>query len=161
MDYVDIFRALYQHEIRYLICGGLAVNIYGIPRMTADIDLLLDFEENNITKFENLVKTLDFASVIPVDLNAFTDEKARYKAITEKNLIAYSYYNTRSNYLNIDVLMDSPISFSELWRHKESRAIEDMFVYIVSLDHLIALKRYANRIQDNHDIALLSKLSQC
>ncbi len=160
MEYVRIFKALYDNEVRYLVCGGLAVNIYGIPRMTADIDILIDFEPDNIARFEKIINELDFAPVIPVNLNAFTDEKARYQAISEKNLIAYSYYNTRSNFINIDVLVDTPIAFQELWRNREERAIEDMKVYIVSLDHLIALKRYANRIQDNHDIALLSKLSQ-
>ena len=45
MEYLELFSKLEQFKVRYLICGGLAVNIYGIPRMTADIDLLLDFTE--------------------------------------------------------------------------------------------------------------------
>ena len=43
MEYLELFSKLEQFKVRYLICGGLAVNIYVIPRMTADIDLLLDF----------------------------------------------------------------------------------------------------------------------
>jgi predicted nucleotidyltransferase len=160
MEYTKIFKALYEQKIRYLVCGGLAVNIYGIPRMTADIDILVDFDIENITNFERVMADLDFAPVIPVNLRTFVDEKTRYQAIIEKSLIAYSYYNTRINFLNLDVLMDTPISFQELWRNREERAIEDIKVFIVSLDHLIALKRYANRIQDNHDIDLLSKLSK-
>ena len=41
MDYFKLFEALYLAKIKYLVCGGLAVNIYGIPRMTADVDLLI------------------------------------------------------------------------------------------------------------------------
>jgi len=45
MEYLQLFKKLSEEQVRYLICGGLAVNIYGIPRMTADIDLLLDFTD--------------------------------------------------------------------------------------------------------------------
>jgi len=45
MEYLKLFEQLQQHDIRYMLCGGLAVNVYGIPRMTADIDIVLDFEE--------------------------------------------------------------------------------------------------------------------
>jgi hypothetical protein len=53
MEIKKIFDVLNQYNVKYLVCGGLAVNIYGIPRMTADIDLLLDFEESNVLNFEN------------------------------------------------------------------------------------------------------------
>ena len=53
MEYQKLFKTLNQYKVNYLICGGMAVNIYGIPRMTADIDIILDFEENNISNFEN------------------------------------------------------------------------------------------------------------
>ena len=50
MEYSLLFEQLEKQKIRYLLCGGMAVNIYGIPRMTADIDLLLDFNEDNIER---------------------------------------------------------------------------------------------------------------
>ncbi len=37
MEYLKLFKLLDAREVRYLLCDGLAVNIYGIPRMTADI----------------------------------------------------------------------------------------------------------------------------
>ena len=52
MEIKKIFDVLNQYNVKYLVCGGLAVNIYGIPRMTADIDLLLDFEDNNISNWK-------------------------------------------------------------------------------------------------------------
>jgi len=33
--YIEIFRALQKEEVRYLVVGGLAMNLQGIPRMTA------------------------------------------------------------------------------------------------------------------------------
>ena len=77
MEYSDLFRALSEHKIRYLICGGLAVNIYGIPRMTADIDLLIDFEERNIQSFENVLKQLDYKSYLPLPLSELLSKSKR------------------------------------------------------------------------------------
>ena len=42
MFYLDLFRSLEQHRVRYLLVGGLAVNLYGVPRMTMDVVLALD-----------------------------------------------------------------------------------------------------------------------
>lgn len=159
MEYGRLFKALYDEDIRYLICGGLAVNVYGIPRMTADIDILLDFEPENIRRFEELVERLDFSSLIPIKLNSLASDQARAEAIKHKNLIAFSFYNTRSNYMNLDVLIDMPISFEEMWDAKEIRQFDDVSVFIVSLDHLISMKRYANRNQDQQDVIMLSKLN--
>lgn len=158
MEYFQLFSKLAQHKVRYLICGGLAVNIYGIPRMTADIDILLDFTEENIEHFETAIKLLKYQSMIPLSIKTFVSKEERQKAIKEKNLIAYSYYNNFSNYLNLDVLIDVPLNFEEMWQSKETRQMESVEVNLVSVENLIALKQYANRKQDNDDVILLSKL---
>jgi len=51
MEFLQLFELLDQRKVRYLICGGLAVSIYGIQRTTADIDLLVDFDKENLTSF--------------------------------------------------------------------------------------------------------------
>lgn len=158
MEYFQLFKKLSQQQVRYLICGGLAVNIYGIPRMTADIDLLLDFTDENVDKFENALKLLMYQSTIPISIKTFVNKEERQKAINDKNLIAYSYFNSRSNYMNLDVLMDVPIAFDELWNMKGERAIDGVSVNLVSVEHLIIMKQYANRKQDIDDVILLSKL---
>ena len=68
-----LFKELSQNKVRYLVCGGLAVNVYGIPRTTADIDLLLDFEENNILSFEKVVTSQNYKPLLPIKLNSLID----------------------------------------------------------------------------------------
>jgi hypothetical protein len=158
MQIKKIFDVLNNFKVRYLVCGGLAVNIYGIPRMTADIDLLLDFDETNILNFENATKYLLFKSLIPLPINNFINKEERIKIINEKNLIAYSYFNSSAGYMNIDVLLDTPIEFNDLWKQKTERKLGETSIYLVSMEDLIDLKKYANRIQDQKDVLLLSKL---
>lgn len=158
MEYIQLFQKLEEQKIKYLVCGGLAVNIYGIPRMTADIDILLDFTEDNLEKFETAIKQLKYQSMIPLSIRTFVSKKEREKAISEKNLIAYSYFNSISNYMNLDVLIDTPFPFDAIWNDKEEREIEGITINIVSVNHLIEMKKYSNRKQDQDDVTLLSKL---
>jgi hypothetical protein len=160
MEYIQLFQKFEQQKIRYLVCGGLAVNIYGIPRMTADIDILLDFTEDNLDKFETAIKLLKYQSMIPLSIRTFISKKEREKAVTEKNLIAYSYFNSIANYMNLDVLMDVPFHFDDMWLEKEERFIDGIVVHIVSINHLIEMKKYSNRKQDEDDVILLSKLAK-
>ncbi len=158
MEHSKLFEQLYKQKIHYLVCGGLAVNIYGIPRMTADIDILLDFEDENVNKFETAMKLLSYFSAVPVSLKIMIDKNEREKIIREKNMIAYSFFNSRSGVMALDVLVDVPIAFDELWNKREVRKMGVIEVNLVSIEHLIALKKYSNRKQDNDDILLLSKL---
>ncbi len=158
MEYEELFRSLWDKKVRFLICGGLAVNIYGIPRMTADIDLLLDFEPGNLAQFGEVLQSLSYKSTVPVPL-ALLSEKAKRDELTKaKNMIAYSFYNSRSGYMNVDVLLDTPFSFEELWDNRDVRDMNDYKVNVLDIDHLIEMKKYSNRPQDQKDIILLSKL---
>lgn len=158
MEYLKLFEILYKQQVRYLLCGGLAVNIYGIPRMTADIDLIIDFENKNINKFENVTKKISYFSVLPISIKQMVDVDIRNKFIKEKNLIAYSYFNNFKNVMSMDVLIDLPFLFEEMWNRREIRKADDFEINIVSVNDLIGLKKYSNRKQDKDDIILLSQI---
>lgn len=158
MEYEKLFKALWEAKIRYLICGGLAVNIYGIPRMTADIDLLLDFESKNLEEFEKTLKEISYKASVPVPIRSLVDEKTRKNLKQEKNMIAYSFYSSIAGAMTIDVLIDTPLSFAEFWDKREVRKMNDYEVNLAGLEHLIELKKYSNRAQDKEDVILLSKL---
>ena len=78
--------------------------------------------------------------------------------IKDKNLIAYSFFNSRSEYMTLDVLIDIPFSFDLMWNQREIRKQDDLSINIVSLQHLIDMKKYSDRQQDNDDVLLLTKL---
>lgn len=158
MTYVSFFQTLHQSRVRYLLCGGLAVNIYGIQRATADIDLILDFEKENINRFLAAIKSCGYAAALPVDLSNFISEEKRKEIISEKNLIAYSFFNSAAGMMSVDVLMDVPISFEKLWGNRISHGENDFEIQLVSISDLIDLKKYSNREQDKMDIVSLLKL---
>lgn len=60
--------------------------------------------------------------------------------------------------MNVDVLINPPLSFEGLWVKREIRKTENFEVNLVSVQHLIEMKTFANRKQDQDDVILLSKL---
>jgi hypothetical protein len=140
-----------------LLCGGLAVALYGIPRMTFDIDLLLDFSSENLAKFEAAMYELGYKEVLPLRLNSVADESTRANFISKNNLIAFSFFNHKEASMNVDVLIDCPIPFLEMKTRKNEREIGDVRFSIISVEDLIALKKHANREQDKRDIEELIK----
>ena len=75
IKFEKVFSALNKAKVRYLVVGGIAVNLYGIERATADIDLVVDLEGNNLNRFIAVMKELNFKPKIPVRLEDFIKKK--------------------------------------------------------------------------------------
>jgi len=48
LNNAQLFMTSYIKKVRYLLAGGIAVNLYGIERATADIDIIVDLEDDNL-----------------------------------------------------------------------------------------------------------------
>ena len=154
----EFFESLYLHQVKYLVCGGVAINLYGIPRATADLDIILDFDENNLKKFLECVKEFGYQQGLPVSILEMADEEKRTRLIQEKNLIALSFFSSTFQMVTLDVLVDVPFDFSKLWANKTERNSGKTPLYLVSPEDLARLKQYSNREQDRLDIESLKKL---
>lgn len=160
MFYYEILKALEENKIKYLIVGGLAVNLHNVPRMTNDFDLILDMNEENLLNFVNLMKTLGYVSRVPVDPLLLAEKSVRENWINEKNMKAFSFYKEDENYKVIDIVLEYPIDFNESFNHKCIRRIKDIPIYYVSIDDLIKMKKYSGRDQDLNDIEMLEKVKK-
>ena len=43
----DVFASFQRHEVRYVVIGGIAAVIYGVPRATFDLDILIEATPEN------------------------------------------------------------------------------------------------------------------
>ncbi|MBS0212617.1 MAG: nucleotidyltransferase [Proteobacteria bacterium] len=57
-DFKDFIRLLDEHDVHYMIVGGVAVNALGFVRMTEDIDFWLERSQENADK--TLAALLEF-----------------------------------------------------------------------------------------------------
>jgi predicted nucleotidyltransferase len=158
LDYIAIFKKFNERGIRYIVVGGVAVNLYGIPRMTYDVDLILDLEDENIKKFLRLLKTWGFKPKVPVAIMDFADGKKREDWIKNKNMKAFNLVNSEWAISEINVVIDSPVDY-ELGRKRAGQIMfNGVLIPVISIDDLIKMKEKADRQQDKADIRYLRKL---
>ena len=74
--------------IRYLIVGGLAVNLHGYRRFTADVDILLALDKENLEKMTRIMRSMGYAERLPVELKELSDEKKIRQLLEEKGMTA-------------------------------------------------------------------------
>ena len=57
-DLVLLCKELNKEGVKYILIGGFAVNYYGFPRVTEDIDLLVEPSEDNISRIKKALSFL-------------------------------------------------------------------------------------------------------
>ena len=43
----DVFRSFQQHDVKYIVIGGIASILHGVPRATFDLDILIEASPEN------------------------------------------------------------------------------------------------------------------
>ena len=154
--YRQIFQALSDAEIRYLVVGGVAVNLHGYRRFTGDIDILLALDEKNLEKMTTLMHEMGYVERLPVALKSLSDRRQVERWVEEKGMTAYSFLSGDQSRINIDILADASLRYSDF----ASRMVvvdmeEGLHVPVIALDDLLAMKREAGRDQDIVDVKKL------
>jgi hypothetical protein len=158
MYYFEFLEALHKKKVKYLIVGGLAVNLYGVPRVTQDIDLIISTKKSNIIKINEILKDLGFTPRLPVNPNDLTDPEKVKDWIENRNLKAFSFYHKKDNYKVIDILLVHPLHFEESFKNKIVKKVENVEIFLASIDDLIKTKEFSGRMQDASDIKILKKI---
>jgi hypothetical protein len=131
---------LHVHDVRYVVIGGIAAIVHGVPRTTFDVDLLIEASEPNATR---LLKALEAAGI---DSAALT---------TPQQLLAHEI-TIFKDVVRIDVQTSTPgVSFEEAWHRRVEREVSSVPYWILSKPDLIAAKRAAGRPKDLEDVRVL------
>jgi len=142
LDADALLGPLSRHGVDFVIIGGLAGLIHGSAYPTYDIDIAYSRESGNL---ERLASALGEMGVTlrgaPADL-PFKPDLA--------TLTAGANFTFETPHGNFDILgHDAGISgYEDLRREAVSERIDGIEVKVASIDHLIAMKRAANRTKD-------------
>lgn len=153
--FLPIFEALNKARVRYVVAGGLATVLHGYQRLTGDIDLILDLEDYNARKALTVLDTLKFKPRAPVAILDFAEAEKRNSWIKEKGLPVFSLHATSGIPIEIDLFVEPPMPFDDIAATVSLIAVQGIDIPILSIDHLIQLKRIAGRPQDLEDIRAL------
>ena len=157
MFYLDLFRCLHTHRVRYLLAGGLAMNLHGVPRMTMDVDLVIALDDANVEAFLCCARDLELRPQAPVPLESFADPAQRRAWIEQKRLIAFALAGAPGT-PTVDVLLEHAIDFDAALKRATVQSVEDVPIHLASIDDMIALKQNTGRRQDADDVAHLLRI---
>lgn len=144
--YLDLFRCLALHEVRYVLVGGLAMNLLGVPRLTMEVDLLLGLEEQNIDAFIQCANALRLRSQISESLAALRDPARRLAWYEDNDLVAFALSADEPGAPTVDLVLQHPLDFAAAHARALLRDAGGVTVRIASVEDMIALKRAARRI---------------
>lgn len=153
-----VFTEFNKEKIKYLVVGGVAVNLHGYVRFTGDLDILVLLEEKNLKKLDHVMKKMGYSERIPVSVLELRDEKKVRDWLEKKNMKAYSFLPPETTLLQIDVIIEESLKFENFFNKKIIKKIDKTRIPIICLDDLIQMKRKANRDQDIMDIKSLLEL---
>lgn len=153
--YENIFDQLEKNKVDYLLVGGLAVALYGIPRTTGDIDLMVNMDRENLLKLIKTMEQLGFIPKIPVKAEDLADPQKRSDWINNKQMKVFSFYHPDNPYALVDIMIDSPLNYDELAKDKKQVSSRGKKIFLIPKKMLIKMKELAGREQDLSDIRAL------
>jgi hypothetical protein len=155
---LDLLTALHAAEVRAVVVGGVAVVLHGHPRLTADLDLVLDLTRENVNTALAVLREQGLVPRLPVPAQQFADPEIRNRWRRERHLTVFSLHDPADPRREVDLFAEAPLPFEELWEASKVVIVADVPVRVASIDHLIAMKQDAGRPQDLADIAALEAL---
>jgi hypothetical protein len=157
-SYDDVFRALHDADVQYVVVGGTAVVLQGHARLTIDLDLVVDLSEEQAVAAIRALTGLGLQSRLPVDPETFADAATRRTWVEQRHLKVFSLFDPQSPRREVDLLPFEPLPFDELHAGATTFVIAGVPVRVASRRHLIEMKRQAGRPRDLDDIAVLEAL---
>ncbi|MEJ7599858.1 MAG: hypothetical protein WKG01_18275 [Kofleriaceae bacterium] len=153
----DALVLLRDGGVRFVVVGGVAVILHGVPRTTADLDLVIDMEPANLRRLVSAMNRLGYRPRASVESEALCDPSNAH-VDPEKGMRAFTFQLPGQPLADIDILIDSPLDFNALVGRAERVDAGGLVMHIAGLEDLITMKEAAGRDQDLADADALRRL---
>lgn len=135
-----VFKSLNDHDVRYLVIGGVAANTHGVQRVTFDLDILIDPTLANARQLLN--------ALLEAGLGAAS-------LTTPEDLLAHEITVIR-DVLRVDVQTLTPgVEFESAWSRRDRGRHNEQDFWVLCRDDLVAAKRASGRPVDLEDVKWL------
>ncbi len=127
-----VCRSLNEHNIQYMISGSIALNIYALPRMTMDIDIVIELPENMIE---------EFIALFP---ESYLDEIIIMQQVKSRGM--FNIIDVKSGF-KIDFIMRKDSEYDKLAFNRKHKIREfNTDIWVIDLNDLVIAK--LRRIQE-------------
>ncbi len=142
-ELVTLIDALESRRIDYAVCGGLAMAIWGLPRATVDIDLLI--ERESLAAVEDVAASLGYR--FKANPMTFSDGAIIIHRVTKID-------PEGGDVLMLDLLLVTP-AIADTWQNRIRVEWDRGVMSVVSREGLATLKSFRASGTDLDDIRRL------
>lgn len=136
----SVFASFRKNDVKYLVIGGIAAVLYGVPRATFDLDVLIEPTTENAERL----------------LRAMTDAGLGTASLTTVDEVLSKEITIFTDRIRLDVQTSTPgIIFEEAWARRVTMNYRGQALDVVSLSDLIASRRASGRDVDLEDVRIL------
>jgi predicted nucleotidyltransferase len=154
LDLRELFRALAEHGVEYLVIGGVAAQVHGRRRTTKDLDVTPAPDPEN---FKRLAAALVALDAHPVELGPSapppTAEQLRVAPVVPP-------LTTRHGELHILNEVPGAHAYAGMRSRALTTDLDGITLHIVGVDDLIRMKQTAGRPSDIEDIEALTAVAR-
>ncbi len=147
MDLAEIIRVLVRHDVAFIVVGGLAGVLQGVPLHTLDLDVVYARDDDNIDKLLAALRELD--AVFRNDPRRIAPNESHLRAPGRKQL------GTNQGALDVLGTIEDSTSYAELLPDTRELDAAGVRFRVVTLERLIALKKQLDRPKDRAALLLL------
>ncbi len=151
----QIFKALADAEVDYVVVGGLAVIMHGHLRATRDVDLVVGLQTDNCAKAMKALSGIGLRPRLPVTMDDFTDPEKREDWVQNRNMLVFQLWDPDNLERSVDIFVREPLDFDTMIADAVVKDLDGTLIRVASIHHLIKLKEAAHRPQDLDDIEAL------
>ena len=137
--------------MRCVVVGGVAVNLQGVPRFTADLGLAVAIDDGSLARAASVLTGLGLACRLPIDAGDLARPEVVRAWVEERNLQAITFADPRSPLREVDLVVASPVSFAELDRTADRVRAGGIELAVASIEALIRMKSGTGRKQERVD----------
>lgn len=142
----ELLAALEREGVRYVVFGGVAVNLLGLARATEDIDLFIEPESANVDRLKAALRSV-FSDPTIEDITA-EDLLGDYPAVQ---------YIPPEGTFHVDILT----RLGEAFRYEDLDAfrldLDGQEVWVATPETLYRMKKDTVRLRDRGDAAALKE----
>jgi len=143
--FLEIIDALEKEKVDYVLIGGFAMVLYGMPRATQDIDIFIKHREENIERLQKALFTVfNNKDVFEITFSEF------------QNYPVIRYGADEGYYVDILTSIGTTFSFDDLII--DELIVEDHKIKIASVETLYKLKEKTLRAIDKSDLIFLKQI---
>lgn len=156
--YHDVLAALTEGGVPFVVVGGVAVNLQGVPRFTADLDVAVALDGAVLVRAAEVLEALGLRCRLPVSHADLGNMETVRGWIAERNLSAITFVDPQQPLREVDVVVASPVPYRELDRTAEQMSAGGLAFRVASIEKLIEMKTGTGRAQDDSDVEALRKV---